>query len=335
MSVVLRFVDESSRAIKEAFICFYHCKEGTTGVAIKQLILKAVSDLRFSMDDCRGQSYDGAGNMAGKYSGAATLIQRDFPKAVYVHCMNHRLNLCVADTCSLQIVRNMMGTVRKLSAFFDNSPKRQDHLIKNIKSLLPGSNHKVLIDVCLTRWIARIDGMDRIVELLVPVLSTSEDIQLNKKDGGDLPGSGNWNSTSRDDSQALVNAVTFQFVVALVLVRYIRGLTRPATVKLQREGMDILKAQQEISTLKQALQDVQVNIDEQHHRLYEEAVQLAAGIEIEPSRPRTVQSQVNRGVNLPASSPEQYYRINLTRMFLDHALRKCVNLFKRTFKMIG
>ena len=70
------------------------------------------------MDNCRGQSYDGAGNMAGRYVGASTLIQNQFPKAIYVHCMNHRLNLCVADTCSLTMVQNMMDTVRKLSDFF-------------------------------------------------------------------------------------------------------------------------------------------------------------------------------------------------------------------------
>ena len=51
--------------------------------------------------------------------------------------MNRRLNLCVADTCSLPAVRNTMGTVRKLSEVFNNSPKRQDHLIKKIQELLP------------------------------------------------------------------------------------------------------------------------------------------------------------------------------------------------------
>ena len=75
------------------------------------------------MDDCRGQSYNSAGNMAGKYLGASTLTQGQFNKALYVHCINHCLNLCVADTCSLTMVRNMMGTVRKLSEFFNNSPK--------------------------------------------------------------------------------------------------------------------------------------------------------------------------------------------------------------------
>ena len=107
------------------------------------------------MDNWRGQSYDGAGNMAGRYAGAAKLIKDEFPKAVYIHCMNHRLNL-VANTCSLPMVRNMMGTVRKLSEFFANSVKRQDNLKKRVDELLPNSNHNILIDVCRTRWIARL-----------------------------------------------------------------------------------------------------------------------------------------------------------------------------------
>ena len=83
-------------------------------MAIKELIINSVRDQGLTMDNRRGQSYDGAGNMAGRYVGASTLIQHQFLKAIYVHCMNQRLNLCVADTCSLAMVQNMMGTVRKL-----------------------------------------------------------------------------------------------------------------------------------------------------------------------------------------------------------------------------
>lgn len=99
---------------------FYLCKEGLTGEAIKNLILKTVADLGLSMNDCRGQCYDGAGNMAGHFNGVSALIKNQYEKAIYVHCMNHRLNLCVADTCSIPLVRNMMGVVRKLSEFFAN-----------------------------------------------------------------------------------------------------------------------------------------------------------------------------------------------------------------------
>ena len=52
LSVVLRFVD-ASKSICEEFVGYYHCIEGTTGETIKTMILKVVSDLGLSMDDCR------------------------------------------------------------------------------------------------------------------------------------------------------------------------------------------------------------------------------------------------------------------------------------------
>ena len=158
--------------------------------------------------------------MAGRLNGASSLIANEHQKAIYVHCMSHRLNLCVADSCSLQLV--------KLSEFFNNSPKRQQHLVEKIKEQLPDNNHRVLINVCGTRWVARIDGMDRIVEMLLPVALALEDISMNR--GGD----GNWNIDSRNDAQSLLNAITFQFIVAIVVVWHILDLTRPLTLKLQR-----------------------------------------------------------------------------------------------------
>jgi hypothetical protein len=229
-------------------------------VALKEMIVKAVADLGLSMADCRGQSYDGAGNMAGKYNGVSSLIQGQFNKALYVHCMNHRLNLCVADTCSEYLVKDMMSVVRSLSSFFSGSPKRQQHLKENVKSLLPSSKHEVLINVCETRWIARLDGLDRIVELLLPVVCTLEDIAHNRNVGDEEPDSGDWNQKSKTAAIKMLPSITFKFVVTLVIVRYILDLTRPATVKLQRKEMDLLKAHTEISFLKRNLQDLRSNI---------------------------------------------------------------------------
>ena len=47
------------------------------------------------IDDCRGQGYNGAGNMAGQLSGAAAGIQAVQNMAIYVHCNSHILNLYV------------------------------------------------------------------------------------------------------------------------------------------------------------------------------------------------------------------------------------------------
>ena len=70
-------------------------------------------------------------NMESKYVSASTSIQYLFSKVVYVHCMNHHLKLCVAKTCSIQMVQNMMTNVRKLSEFFSNSSKNNAAALLN------------------------------------------------------------------------------------------------------------------------------------------------------------------------------------------------------------
>ena len=187
--------------------------------------------------------HDGAGNMAGRLNGASSLIRAEHEKALYVYCMNHRMNLCVANTCGIPLVRNMMDVVKKISDCFNNSP--QQYLISKIEAMMPNTNHTVLIDVCRTRWIERIDGFDRIVELLFPVKATFEEISSNQ----DALNDGTWNPSSRNDAQAMISAITsFSFIVALVVVKCILGLTRPPTVKLQK-AIDLLKAKNELALL--------------------------------------------------------------------------------------
>ena len=52
---------------------------------------------------CQGQAYDGASNMSEHVSGVATRIQKEGPRALYVHCVAHSLNLCLQE-CGLKCV---------------------------------------------------------------------------------------------------------------------------------------------------------------------------------------------------------------------------------------
>lgn len=47
-----------------------------------------------------GQAYDGASNMSGKRSGCAQYISQLNPRAVYVHCKSHILNLALVKACT-------------------------------------------------------------------------------------------------------------------------------------------------------------------------------------------------------------------------------------------
>ena len=117
MAIVLYFIDKSEM-IREAFLRSFHCNEGLTGREIAN-IMKSIKDLGLDLRFCRGQGYDGLGNMAGKCNGASTLIQRQYPQALYVHCKSHILNLCVASACAIQLVRNVMGHARMVSESFN------------------------------------------------------------------------------------------------------------------------------------------------------------------------------------------------------------------------
>ena len=119
--------------------------------------MKFVEQLGLNIQFCWGQGYDGAGNMAGRVSGAAARIQAINKNAIYVHCGSHILNLCIASSCQMQLVRNMMDNVRVTSEFFNNSPKRFDLLKQNIKEMLPEArqspHRRVTYKMgCQARW---------------------------------------------------------------------------------------------------------------------------------------------------------------------------------------
>ncbi|XP_047142816.1 52 kDa repressor of the inhibitor of the protein kinase-like [Hydra vulgaris] len=209
MPLVLRFVNDNCE-ICELFFGYIPCDSGLSGEAIGSQILNSIKDLGLEMKFCVGQGSDGAGNMAGNCSGAAVRVKAIYPKALYLHCGSHVLNLCVANACNIQIVSNMMSNVRVISQFFNFSPKRFDVLKKKIEEMFPKAHHSRLIDVCRTRWIARIDGLDVFIEVLPAIIKCFE-LMINNDEKS-------WNHDSVRDANSYFFATrSFQFLVTLVV----------------------------------------------------------------------------------------------------------------------
>ena len=64
-------------------------------------------------------------NMSGVRNGLAARITQEFPKAVYMWCSSHKLNLCVEKPCDITEVRNMIDKAIEVAIFFNYSPQRQ------------------------------------------------------------------------------------------------------------------------------------------------------------------------------------------------------------------
>ncbi len=92
MPLIVRYVNDTSE-IQESFLAFVECEHGTFGEQVVTLIENTCLRLGLDLRQCRGQGFDGASNMAGAVNGADSRIRSKFPKALYFHCVSHKLNL--------------------------------------------------------------------------------------------------------------------------------------------------------------------------------------------------------------------------------------------------
>ena len=124
LSLVLRYIN-SSYDVQEEFVGFVHLKDGLSGKAIADSIVKKVTDLGLDIMNCRVQGYDRAGAVAGHKNGASAHILRICRKLIYIHCFSHRLSLAISKNFNVVSVNNMLETVQKISFFFQYSEQRQ------------------------------------------------------------------------------------------------------------------------------------------------------------------------------------------------------------------
>ena len=147
----------------------------------------------------RGQTYDGAGNMAGHTRGVASRILQAYPKAVYVHCNSHVLNLCIMSACEVQAVRNMLVTCKSVNLFFDYSSERLSELKNVIREVCPESTRSRLVSLRKTLWSARHTALETFEDLIVPMLDTLDGIGQNV--------GGHWNQKSTSSANQVALAI--------------------------------------------------------------------------------------------------------------------------------
>lgn len=69
-------------------------------------IMQSLEGFGLSLSELRGQGYDGASTMSGERAGVQALLREKQPKALYIHCAGHSLNLAIINSCSVPPIRN-------------------------------------------------------------------------------------------------------------------------------------------------------------------------------------------------------------------------------------
>ena len=147
LSIVLRYVSPHDFQPVERFIGFIN-PENHTGEELSKITLNfLINECGLSISKCRGQSYDNAANMSGKYKGMQQKIIEQCKYAVFIPCAAHSLNLVgrsAVDSCIFAV--NFFSTVQAIYRFFVSSTHRWDVLKRNTK------NKNVVKSLSDTRW---------------------------------------------------------------------------------------------------------------------------------------------------------------------------------------
>lgn len=136
-SLSIRFVDQCG-IIREHFLCFEELP-GASADNFFDVLKKCLKkfDLDFSM--CRGQSYDGASTMSGRYSGLQSKVKELSPLSLYIHCCAHNLNLVLIDSIKSSIdAVSFVGTLESLYTFLNSSLPRLHILEEEQKKQVEG-----------------------------------------------------------------------------------------------------------------------------------------------------------------------------------------------------
>ena len=173
-SVCVRFVDANLHP-NEEFLGLYEVSS-TTGQNIAKMACDVMTRLCLPISQLRGQTYDGAANMAGHLQGVQAILRKEQPLAIFCHCGPHCVNLITQAVCGASaLVKDSLSLVHDLGGFFNQSGKFKI-IFQNIASSEDGFT--TLKPLCPTRWTVRTPAIRSVLNQYESVLTALEEMAL-------------------------------------------------------------------------------------------------------------------------------------------------------------
>jgi hypothetical protein len=185
LGISIRWVDKHFE-VNEDFLTLALLPQGdaeTITCLIKDFLCRS----SLLIENCRGQCYDGASVMAGHVSGVSKRITDEEPRAVFVHCLAHSLNLALQESARQSpTYRDMLDYVKDIINLLRSSPKRSAILAQfQSESESPNVSQTALRPLCPTRWTTRERSINSLLINYSAIESTlSEITETDRSDAG-------------------------------------------------------------------------------------------------------------------------------------------------------
>ena len=176
----------------------------------------------------------------------------------------------------------------------------------NNELLQQGLRHDSIPSLCSTHWPSRVDCLSA---LMVKYPAFYETLcEIENKSTGDARIEAAGHRRLLEDSS---------FIVSLVSSQYLLGFTRNLTDSLQESNCDLVKAFSDARNTRTVIISKRTNED--FEKIFERARIVAQSVDCSLEIPRQVARQQHRA-NAPATTPCEYWRINLFFPFIDHLM---------------
>lgn len=244
MCFVLRYVhlDEVIQEwqIRESFVKFVEISSAKTGLLITEVALFELEMLGLDVDDLRGQGFDNGSPMKGKNIGVQKRILDKNPRAFYIPCGNHTLNLTVNDAADISTyTREFFAIIQKIFVFLSASTNRWDILRKHLstaKALTPKP-------LCTTRWSSRTDAVKPLCKNPGQIIAALREIENTDSFKPDV----------RHDAGSIADKINFSFMCSVCLWYDILNQVNIASKALQTIQANVQTAVTCLESTKQFL----------------------------------------------------------------------------------
>ncbi|XP_021539361.1 zinc finger MYM-type protein 1 [Neomonachus schauinslandi] len=318
LSVCVRYPQKMSKAvlIKERFLGFIDTEE-MTGTNLHRIIKTYLQQIGVDLKKICGQAYDSTTNLRGKFSKIAAEFKKEEPRALYIHCYAHFLDLAVIRFC--KEVKELRSALNTLNSLF-NTIHMSGEMSANFQNICKLSQNKTCkkhtSQSCWTvhdhTLLSVIEGLPEIIETLEVVSSHSSNTSL-----------------ADELSDLLILVSKFEFIFCLKFLYRVLSVTGILSKELQSETIDIFSLSSKIEAILECLSSERN--DAYFKTIWDGAEEIcqkitSKGFEVErPSfqKRRKIQKTVDLGnsdsVFFPTSTEEQY-KINIYYQGLDTIL---------------
>lgn len=317
LPVFLRYVNESNFQ-RERFVGFLSF-DGDGDSLAEKLLSEMTDKWGLDMEKCRGQAHSCSATHFSQIKALAAKLMEMYPRAVLALRSTQSLNMSLANGMAFSGVQLVMFTFKKIESFFSQSPLLPLELEHAISIFYPDEEKaNELKELCRSGWTRRNDAFEVAVEILEPLLLCVDSVHDNE----DMK----WNDQVSHNALEISKALTdFEFVMALVVLKNVMTLTQAFGKNMHGNATEAYFAAVSLKAVFHSLKEVSDNIDVYHEFWNDEALNIAAAMEIPVKVPRSFlrKHQAESG----AIRPESYYKEHLSVPVVSHTIREMNQLF--------